>query len=379
MMSGDASSAFVAVRPPGHHAGPSSASGFCFFNNVAVAACHAVTAHKAERMAIVDWDVHHGNGTQDGFSGELFGASTRAADVFFASSHQSPCYPGTGDSHLADTYALRTNGRILNVPLKPLTGSTEFRQAWRDSIIPRLRAFAPDIILVSAGFDAHTDDPLAELELTDADFGWVQTELCHVAAEVCGGRLVAVLEGGYNLDAIARSAERCVRAQCDASGYSGGFQPAYGACELASRTAQLSLSEGPTNDGDSDGGSSGAEGSAGLLAISAFRTQATLLGYGDAVDLWWRAVQAEREEMLDEAVALYRQAFRLWPALDSGPSAAHGIPTRALVVCEAVEGRSQEAEVEKLEKKEPEKDPEEGAPGSVHHFKSVAERTAHST
>ncbi len=198
VMAGHAESAFVAVRPPGHHAEPRQAMGFCLFGSVAIAALHARTKWKVRRIAIVDFDVHHGNGTQAMLQDD--------PQVFFASSHQFPCYPGTG---AASETGIDRN--VVNLPLPPGTGSASFRQGWRDVILPALDRFGPELLLVSAGFDAHRADPLAQLELEADDFGWITEALLGVADRHCGGRLVSLLEGGYDLDALALSAAAHVR------------------------------------------------------------------------------------------------------------------------------------------------------------------------
>ncbi|MEI7035822.1 histone deacetylase family protein [Fulvimonas yonginensis] len=190
--------AFCAVRPPGHHATASQAMGFCLFNNVAVGAAHALAVHGLERVAIADFDVHHGNGTQD-----IFAAEPR---VLFASSHQSPLYPGTG--HTDETGA----GNLVNAPLPPGTGSQAFRRRWEQELLPRIAAFGPQLLLVSAGFDAHRADPLAQLELAADDYAWLTTRLLDVARDHAGGRMVSTLEGGYDLDALAASAAAHVAA-----------------------------------------------------------------------------------------------------------------------------------------------------------------------
>ncbi|UZF95050.1 histone deacetylase family protein [Bosea sp. NBC_00550] len=192
VMAGKARNAFVAMRPPGHHAERDRAMGFCFFNHAAVAARHAQKAHGAERVAIVDWDVHHGNGTQDIFWDD--------ASVLYASSHEMPLYPGTGAASERGTH-----GTIVNVPLRPGEGSDEFREAFEVAILPRLDAFRPDLVVISAGFDAHWRDPLASLNLREADFAWATQKLMELADRHAGGRIVSVLEGGYDLDALATS------------------------------------------------------------------------------------------------------------------------------------------------------------------------------
>jgi acetoin utilization deacetylase AcuC-like enzyme len=172
--------------------------GFCLLNHVAVAARHAQAGHGARRVAILDFDVHHGNGTQDIFESD--------AQVLYVSSHQAPLYPGTG-------FAAETGcGNVLNLPLAPGSGSAEFRRAWLQRGLPELERFAPDLVIVSAGFDAHQRDPLAQLELQDADYAWITAEIRALAEAACGGRLVSVLEGGYDLDALASAAAAHVQA-----------------------------------------------------------------------------------------------------------------------------------------------------------------------
>ncbi|MFQ5939743.1 MAG: histone deacetylase family protein [Alphaproteobacteria bacterium] len=197
-VAGEARNAFCAVRPPGHHAEPRRAMGFCLFNNVAIGALHARAGHGLSRVAVVDFDVHHGNGTQAAFE--------RDPDLFFASVHQSPLYPGTGAA------GERGVGNIVNRPLPPMSGSPEFRAAMTEGILPALESFAPDFILVSAGFDAHTDDPLASLNFTEEDYGWATGEIVRIAGECCAGRVVSTLEGGYNLEALKTSAAALIRA-----------------------------------------------------------------------------------------------------------------------------------------------------------------------
>ena len=191
VFSGRADNVFVASRPPGHHAEKTTAMGFCLFNNAAIAARHAQKAHGAERVAIVDWDVHHGNGTQ-----AIFWAD---ASVLYCSTHQMPLYPGTGAKD--ETGA----GNIVNAPLSPRTGSEVFRDAFLSRVLPAVNDFAPDLIIISAGFDAHHRDPLAEINLTEDDFDWATGQLMDSASRHASGRLVSLLEGGYDLQGLAFS------------------------------------------------------------------------------------------------------------------------------------------------------------------------------
>ena len=190
---GRVDNAFVATRPPGHHAETATPMGFCFFNNAAVAARHAQAAHGIERVAILDFDVHHGNGTQDIFWSD--------ASVMYASTHQMPLYPGTGAKSECGEH-----DQIVNAPLRAGDGGDAFRDAFETAILPRLDDFAPDLLIISAGFDAHFRDPLGGLNLSEADFAWVTERLVALAARRCGGRLISLLEGGYDLEALARSA-----------------------------------------------------------------------------------------------------------------------------------------------------------------------------
>ncbi len=199
VIGGDADNAFCAVRPPGHHAERDRAMGFCVFNNVAIAAEHARMAHGLSRVAVVDFDVHHGNGTQHLFY--------KDRNLFFGSSHQSGAYPGTGGAH--ETGPSDSN---RNVPLAPGAGSREFRHAWEGTILPAVVTFAPELIIISAGFDAHARDPLANLEVQTEDYGWVTDRIMDVADNCCHGRVVSSLEGGYDLQALAESAACHVRA-----------------------------------------------------------------------------------------------------------------------------------------------------------------------
>jgi len=188
VMAGEHTQAFCAVRPPGHHSTRGVAMGFCLFNSVAVAAAHAVHEHGLERVVIADFDVHHGNGSQDIFAGD--------ARVMYASSHQWPLYP---DSGRADE---RGVGNVVNAPLPPGAGSVAFRAAWRERLLPALDGFRPQLLLISAGFDAHRLDPLAQLELEADDYSWITGELVGIAVRHAQGRIVSMLEGGYDLDAL---------------------------------------------------------------------------------------------------------------------------------------------------------------------------------
>jgi acetoin utilization deacetylase AcuC-like enzyme len=192
VLSGGAGNAFVACRPPGHHAERNRPMGFCLFGTVAIAAKRALDRHGMGRVAIVDFDVHHGNGTQD-----LLWDEDR---VLFVSSHQMPLWPGTGRPEERGAH-----GQIVNLPLRPGSGGAAMRAAYEAAALPRLAAFAPELVLISAGFDAHADDPLANLMWREADFAWLTARLCDLAAAHAGGRVVSVLEGGYDLDALAAS------------------------------------------------------------------------------------------------------------------------------------------------------------------------------
>lgn len=196
---GEARNAFCAVRPPGHHAERDQAMGFCLFNNIAVGAMQARAVHGLRRVAVIDWDVHHGNGTQHVFADD--------PELFYGSTHQANHYPGTG---WEDERGVA--GNVVNAPLPAGAGSEQFRAAMAGRILPALKAFRPDIILVSAGFDAHAGDPLAHMRLNTADFAWATREVVAVAEEVCGGKVVSVLEGGYDLPALAASCAAHVRA-----------------------------------------------------------------------------------------------------------------------------------------------------------------------
>lgn len=192
VISGSHDNAFVASRPPGHHAERMRAMGFCFFNNAAIAARHAQQKHGLERVAIIDWDVHHGNGTQDIFEAD--------PSVLYCSTHQMPLYPGTGRKDETGV------GNIVNAPLSANTGSDHFREAFKDRVLPAIRNFSPDLIIISAGFDAHHRDPLAQINLVADDFDWATGKLMDLAGDFAGNRLVSILEGGYDLQGLAESA-----------------------------------------------------------------------------------------------------------------------------------------------------------------------------
>ena len=197
VVAGEADNAFCAVRPPGHHAEPDRAMGFCLFNNVAVGALRAREAHGLARVAVIDFDVHHGNGTQARFADD--------PSLFYASTHQSPLYPGTGAAHETGV------GNIVNLPLRPMSGSREFRLGLTREILPALDAFRPEMVLISAGFDAHKRDPLAQLMLDEADYTWVTERLLDIARRHARGRVVSTLEGGYEMGALGASAAAHVR------------------------------------------------------------------------------------------------------------------------------------------------------------------------
>ncbi|MGL4810792.1 MAG: histone deacetylase family protein [Beijerinckiaceae bacterium] len=193
VMAGRASNAFVAMRPPGHHAERETPMGFCVFSNIAIAARHAQAKHGVERVAIIDWDVHHGNGTQDVFWADK--------SVLFCSTHEMPLYPGTG--HLSERGEHNT---IVNAPMTAGDNGDIFRDILESVILPRVDAFGPDLIMISAGFDAHWRDPLANLQLTEKDFAWATGRICDIAEKRCKGRVVSLLEGGYDLQGLGQSA-----------------------------------------------------------------------------------------------------------------------------------------------------------------------------
>ncbi|MEM8878255.1 MAG: histone deacetylase family protein [Pseudomonadota bacterium] len=198
VMAGKAQNAFCAIRPPGHHAEKDTAMGFCFFNSAAVAAYHARNAHGMERVAVVDFDVHHGNGTQDIFWDD--------ADMMYASTHQMPLYPGTGSRQ--ETGA----GNIFNAPLAPGDDGAAVAEAFDSVVMPALENFSPDLLIISAGFDAHHRDPLANINLTEEDFGVLTRQMLDFAENHCGGRVVSLLEGGYDLKGLSMSVGTHVRA-----------------------------------------------------------------------------------------------------------------------------------------------------------------------
>lgn len=190
--------AFCAVRPPGHHSEPEAVMGFCLLNHVAIGAMHALSHAAVKRVAIIDFDVHHGNGTQAVFENN--------SNVLFVSSHQLPLYPGTGQ--VEETGC----GNILNLPLAAGDGSKAFRQTWNKLGLPAIHSFEPDLILISAGFDAHQRDPLAQIELQDADYYWITDQICDLATDSCHGRVASILEGGYDLQALATASRAHVHA-----------------------------------------------------------------------------------------------------------------------------------------------------------------------
>ena len=192
VIAGEASNAFLAARPPGHHAESEIAMGFCLLGTVAIAALRALHHHNLPRVAVVDFDVHHGNGTQDLLWNEL--------RALFCSSHQMPLYPGTGSPSEKGAH-----GQILNVPLSEHTGGGPMREAYESLIFPRIAAWKPDLILISAGFDAHAADPLAGLDWQTEDFAWLTQRICDLADSHCAGRVVSCLEGGYDLPALTAS------------------------------------------------------------------------------------------------------------------------------------------------------------------------------
>jgi acetoin utilization deacetylase AcuC-like enzyme len=202
VMTGALGNAFCAVRPPGHHARPAQGMGFCVFNNIAIGARHAQKQHGAEKVLIVDWDVHHGNGTQDIFYQD--------GSVLFFSTHQSPWYPFTG--HVEETGADQGKGSTINAPFRAGAGMTEIGGAFMDRLLPAAEKFKPDLVMISAGFDSRINDPLGHFKLTDDDFLTLTQMLMKFADEHCGGRVVSVLEGGYNLSGLASAVQAHVGA-----------------------------------------------------------------------------------------------------------------------------------------------------------------------
>lgn len=204
VMSGQTQSAFVAMRPPGHHAERDKPMGFCLYSTIALAAKHAASAHGLTRIAIVDFDVHHGNGTQDVLWDD--------PNVRFVSSHQMPLWPGSGAAH-----EVGAHGQITNIPFAPHTSSAQFRKTYEREVLPLLDSYAPELILISAGFDAHTNDPLANLDFQTSDFAWITDRLAELAGTHAKGRVVSTLEGGYDLRALAESATAHVRSLQEAA------------------------------------------------------------------------------------------------------------------------------------------------------------------
>ena len=203
VLSGEAKNAFVAVRPPGHHAETQTAMGFCLFGNVALGAKHALDFHGLKRVAVIDFDVHHGNGTQ-----ELLWDESRCLTF---TSQQMPLWPGTGSKEEQGNF-----NNIVNIPLPPGSSGVHMREKYEMLVFPALQEFKPELILVSAGFDAHEADPLAELNWSTEDFSWLTERICKIASDCCGGRLVSTLEGGYDLEALAESVKAHVIKLCEA-------------------------------------------------------------------------------------------------------------------------------------------------------------------
>jgi len=192
VITGNAKNAFCAVRPPGHHATPSESKGFCIYNNIAIAASYAIKKYNLQRVAIIDFDVHHGNGTQDTFYDN--------SKVFFSSTHEKGIYPYSGGINETGK-----DGNILNIPMQAGTDSKEFREIYTEKIFPKLEEFNPELILISAGFDAHEDDHLGSIKLQYDDYAWITKELVAIANKYCAGKIVSILEGGYELDSLANS------------------------------------------------------------------------------------------------------------------------------------------------------------------------------
>ena len=203
VLSGEAKNAFVAVRPPGHHAETQTAMGFCLFGNIALGAKHALDFHGLKRVAVIDFDVHHGNGTQ-----ELLWDESRCLTF---TSQQMPLWPGTGSKEEQGNF-----NNIVNIPLPPGSSGVLMREKYEMLVFPALQEFKPELILISAGFDAHEADPLAELNWSTEDFSWLTERICKIASDCCGGRLVSTLEGGYDLEALAESVKAHVIKLCEA-------------------------------------------------------------------------------------------------------------------------------------------------------------------
>ena len=201
IMAKEVDNAFALVRPPGHHAEKDMAMGFCIYNSVAIAARYLQQKHGLEKILILDWDVHHGNGTQHMFETD--------PSVFYISTHQYPHYPGTGS--ISETGIGAGEGATLNCPMSPGYGDRQYKQAFDEVIMPAARAFNPDAVLLSAGFDAHEADPLASINLTTGSYTWMTEMMMELAADCCDGRLLSVLEGGYDLNALAESVTEHVR------------------------------------------------------------------------------------------------------------------------------------------------------------------------
>jgi len=212
VMTGELDNAFIAARPPGHHAETNRAMGFCLFDNIAVAAAHALASHGLERVMIIDWDVHHGNGTQ-----EIFWNDRR---VLFLSLHQFPFYPGTGS--FEEVGGPDAVGMTVNIPMAAGFGDEEWLAAFRRVVVPVADQFAPQFVLLSAGFDAHANDPLGGMRVTEAGFGFMAESILAIARKHAGGKLVALLEGGYNIVALEASVETVLRRM---KGESGAFAP----------------------------------------------------------------------------------------------------------------------------------------------------------
>ena len=216
VLGGEAGAAFAVVRPPGHHATADRAMGFCYFNNVAVAAAYARRNHGVRRIAVADFDVHHGNGTQEVFWGD--------AELLYLSLHQYPFYPGSG--HWRETGGPGAEGRTVNVPLQEGCGDAEYLRTFDRLLLPLIQRFQPEILLVSAGYDAHAGDPLAGMEVSTAGYGAIMRRLRVAADTLSGGRLVATLEGGYDLNDLAASVEACIDALVEPVAAHESAQPA---------------------------------------------------------------------------------------------------------------------------------------------------------